>query len=210
MSCRGRDRPSYWMALAVVMWAGVACEAMAQISPRPQFVEDEIGGIHIGQDQSDQVIRLYGPAIKVPGVGTPRAAERLCYWDESRQVGVEFRTTEFEDVVAMVIVVTTSDQLPRVCRLLPIKLNRPVTTGKMIGPGDAVEKVLSVYGEPRHRREEDVRGRKWIFVEYEAQHERRPGVKRWYWAGLAFLDGKLASLVISETEESMSKIMRGE
>jgi len=46
------------ITIAVAIGAtGVAGEASGQVSSRPPFIEDEIGGIRIGRDTFDEVIK---------------------------------------------------------------------------------------------------------------------------------------------------------
>jgi hypothetical protein len=42
----------------------------------------------LGLDRSDEIVQLYGHGFKAPA---SNASEQFCYWDESRQLGAQFR-----------------------------------------------------------------------------------------------------------------------
>jgi hypothetical protein len=198
-------RPGFGAAVLAVAWAiGVAGAAGAQGPARPRFIEDEIAGIRIGLDRSEEIVRLYGHGFKA---SPSSAEEQFCYWDERRQLGVQFRLS-VGGVVDGVNVAEIPDQINRACRSANLKVSQPITTGKTIALGSSLEEVLAVYGEPGNRVDGVARGRKFIALEYEAQHERPPGVARWYWAALLFFDGKLAALQVLESSESVGKALR--
>jgi hypothetical protein len=68
---------SLWAVLAVTWAVGVAGASDAQIAARPRFVEDEIAGIRLGLDRSDEIVQLYGRGLKAPAFN---ATEQFCYW----------------------------------------------------------------------------------------------------------------------------------
>ena len=190
------------MATAAALALCAAGESGAQSPARPRFVEDEIAGIRIGVDRSDEIVRLYGHGFKT----LPRSQEeRYCYWDEGRQLGVQFRLS-VGGVVDGVNVAEVPEQIDKACRDANLRVSKPLTTGKMIALGDTLETVLGVYGEPGNRVDGVARGRKFIALEYETQLERDPA--RWYWAALLFFDGKLAGFQVLESRESVGKALR--
>src|SRR5215467_13146855 len=159
-----RFRPGFFsaaVAAALTLWAGD--ESGAQSPARPRFVEDEIAGIRIGVDRSDEIVRLYGHGFKT----LPRSQEeRYCYWDEGRQLGVQFRLS-VGGVVDGVNVADVPEQIDKACRVANLKVTKPLTTGKMIALGETLETVLSVYGEPGNRVDGVARGRRFVAMEYE-------------------------------------------
>jgi len=179
-------------------------ESGVESPARPRFVEDEIAGIRLGVDRSDEIVRLYGHGFTAPA-RSPE--ERFCYWDESRQLGVQFRL-DLGGVVDGVNVAEVPEQIDKACRDANLKVTQPITTGKKIALGDSLETVLAVYGEPGNRVDGVARGRKFIALEYETRHERAPGVARWYWAALLFFDAKLAGFQVLESRESVGKALR--
>jgi len=181
-------------ALAAAWVLTVAGECVAQGSARPPFVEDRIAGIRVGLDRSDAIVRLYGRGFKADARGPE---EQFCYWDESRQLGVQFRL-DVDGVVASVNVSAVPDQIDQVCRVAGLKIGKPIAIGK-VALGDSLEKVVTVYGEPKKRVDGSPEGRKVVGLGYEAQLERTPGVARSYWAALTFLDGKLVGLLVIES-----------
>jgi len=192
------------MAMAAALALCAAGESSAQSSARPRFVEDEIAGIRIGVDRSDEIVRLYGHGFKT----LPRSQEeRYCYWDENRHLGVQFRLSVV-GVVDGVNVAEVPEQIEKACRVANLKVTKPLTTGKMIALGETLETVLSVYGEPGYRVDGVARGRRFVALEYETQLERTPGVARWYWAALLFFDAKLAGFQVLESSESVGKALR--
>jgi len=181
-----------------------AGESGAQSPARPRFVEDEIAGIRIGVDRSDEIVRLYGHGFKT----LPRSQEeRYCYWDGSRQRGVQFRLS-VAGVVDGVNVAEVPEQIDKACRDANLKVTKPLTTGKMIALGDSLETVLGVYGEPGNRVDGVARGRRFVALEYETRVERTPGVARWYWVALLFFDAKLAAFQVLESSESVGNALR--
>ena len=188
--------------LAAILAVGVAGAAGAQGSARPRFVEDEIAGVRLGLDRSAEIVQLYGHGFKAPASS---ATEQFCYWDESRQLGVQFRL-DVRGVVDGVNVAEVPEQIDKACRDANLRITKPITTGKRIALGDTLETVLAVYGERRNRVDGVARGRKFIALEYETQLERDPA--RWYWAALLFFDGKLAGFQVLESRESVGKALR--
>jgi len=188
--------------LAAIFAVGVAGAAGAQGSARPRFVEDEIAGIRLGLDRSDEIVHLYGHGFKAPASS---ATEQFCYWDESRQLGVQFRL-DVRGVVDGVNVAEVPEQIDKACRDANLRITKPIATGKKIALGDTLEAVLAVYGEPGNRVDGVARGRRFIALEYETQLERDPA--RWYWAALLFFDGKLAGFQVLESRESVGKALR--
>jgi len=188
--------------LAAILAVGVAGAAGAQGSARPRFVEDEIAGIRLGLDRSDEIVHLYGHGFKARASS---ATEQFCYWDESRQLGVQFRL-DVRGVVDGVNVAEVPEQIDKACRDANLRITKPIATGKKIALGDTLETVLAVYGEPGNRVDGVARGRKFIALEYETQLERDPA--RWYWAALLFFDGKLAGFQVLESRESVGKALR--
>ena len=188
--------------LAAIFAVGVAGAAGAQGSARPRFVEDEIAGIRLGLDRSDEIVHLYGHGFKAPASS---ATEQFCYWDESRQLGVQFRL-DVRGVVDGVNVAEVPEQIDKACRDANLRITKPIATGKKIALGDTLETVLAVYGEPGNRVDGVARGRRFIALEYETQLERDPA--RWYWAALLFFDGKLAGFQVLESRESVGKALR--
>jgi len=188
--------------LAAILAVGVAGAAGAQGSARPRFVEDEIAGIRLGLDRSDEIVHLYGHGFKAPASS---ATEQFCYWDESRQLGVQFRL-DVRGVVDGVNVAEVPEQIDKACRDANLRITKPIATGKKIALGDTLEAVLAVYGEPGNRVDGVARGRRFIALEYETQLERDPA--RWYWAALLFFDGKLAGFQVLESRESVGKALR--
>ena len=190
--------------MAAALAVCVAGESGAESPARPRFVEDEIAGIRIGVDRSDEIVRLYGRGFRTP----PRSQdERYCYWDESRQLGVQFRLS-VGGVVDGVNVAEVPEQIDKACRDANLKVTKPLSTGKMIALGDTLETVLGVYGEPGNRVDGVARGRRFVALEYETRVERAPGVARWYWVALLFLDAKLAGFQVLESSESVGKALR--
>jgi hypothetical protein len=191
-----------WAVLAATLAVGVAGAAAVQGSARPRFVEDEIAGIRLGLDRSDEIVHLYGHGFKAP---VASATEQFCYWDESRQLGVQFRL-DVRGVVDGVNVAEVPDQIDKACRDANLRITKPIATGKRIALGDTLETVLAVYGEPGSRVDGVARGRKFIALEYETQLEHDPA--RWYWAALLFFEGKLAGFQVLESRESVGKALR--
>jgi hypothetical protein len=190
------------VAAALVLCA--AGESGAESPARPRFVEDEIAGIRIGVDRSDEIVRLYGHGFKT----LPRSPdERYCYWDQSRQLGVQFRLSA-GGVVDGVNVAEVPEQIDKACRDANLRVSKPLTTGKSIALGDSLETVLGVYGEPGNRVDGVARGRRFVALEYETRVERAPGVERWYWAALLFFDARLAGFQVLESSESVGKALR--
>jgi hypothetical protein len=126
-------------ALAAAWVLTVAGESVAQSSARPPFVEDRIAGIRVGLDRSDAIVRLYGHGFKLDA---RRPEEQFCYWDESRQLGVQFRL-DVDGVVVSVNVSAVPDQIDQVCRAAGLKIGKPITIGK-VALGDSLEKVVTV------------------------------------------------------------------
>ena len=188
--------------LAAILAVGVAGAAGAQGSARPRFVEDEIAGIRLGLDRSDEIVHLYGHGFKAPASST---TEQFCYWDESRQLGLQFRL-DVRGVVDGVNVAEVPEQIDKACRDANLRITKSIATGKKIALGDTLESVLAVYGEPGNRVDGVARGRRFIALEYETQLERDPA--RWYWAALLFFDGKLAGFQVLESRESVGKALR--
>ena len=188
--------------LAAILAVGVAGAAGAQGSARPRFVEDEIAGIRLGLDRSDEIVHLYGHGFKARASS---ATEQFCYWDESRQLGLQFRL-DVRGVVDGVNVAEVPEQIDKACRDANLRITKPIATGKKIALGDTLEAVLAVYGEPGNRVDGVARGRRFIALEYETQLERDPA--RWYWAALLFFDGKLAGFQVLESRESVGKALR--
>ncbi len=175
----------------------------AQVAARPPFVEDEVGGIRIGQDTSAQVVRRYGPGYVPPGSKN----EAFCYWLPEQNAALDFRVRQVDDIVAYVALTMTGGLgLPQLCRIHATRIGAQVTTGKTITLGDSPEKVVRVYGQP-HERTEDTARQILGFV-YEAQFERLPGHTRWYSAILSFRGGQLQDLMIIESDESFLRMMR--
>lgn len=192
-----------WAAVVAAAWVvGVAGAFGAQSPARPRFVEDEIAGIRLGLDRSDEIVQLFGRGFKAPASS---ATEQFCYWDESRQLGVQFRL-DVRGVVDGVNVAEVPEQIDKACRDANLRITKPIATGKQIALGDSLETVLAVYGEPGNRVDGVARGRRFIALEYEAQLERDPA--RWYWAALLFFDGKLAGFQVLESRESVGKALR--
>ena len=191
-------------AVAPALAFCAAGEPGAESPARPRFVEDEIAGIRIGVDGSDEIVRLYGHGFKTPARSQE---ERYCYWDQSRQLGVQFRLS-VGGVVDGVNVAEVPEQIDKACRDANLKVAKSVTTGKMIALGDTLETVLGVYGEPGNRVDGVANGRKFVALEYETRVERTPGVARWYWAALLFFDAKLAGFQVLESMESVGKALR--
>ena len=189
-------------SLAALWGISVAGESFAQSSPRPPFVEDEVAGIRLGLDRSDEIVHLYGHGFKAPASS---ATEQFCYWDESRQLGVQFRL-DVRGVVDGVNVAEVPEQIDKVCRDANLRITKPIVTGKRIALGDTFESVLAVYGDSGNRVDGVARGRKFIALEYETQLERDPA--RWYWAALLFFDGKLAGFQVLESRESVGGALR--
>ena len=200
-----RFRPGFFSAaVAAALTLCAAGESGAQSPARPRFVEDEIAGIRIGVDRSDEIVRLYGHGFKT----LPRSQEeRYCYWDGSRQLGVQFRLS-VAGVVDGVNVAEVPEQIDKACRDANLKVTKPLTTGKMIALGDSLETVLGVYGEPGNRVDGVARGRRFVALEYETRVERMPGVARWYWVALLFFDAKLAAFQVLESSESVGNALR--
>src|SRR5215471_5284782 len=201
-----RFRPGFFSA-AVAAAALTLCAAGgsgAQSPARPRFVEDEIAGIRIGVDRSDEIVRLYGHGFKT----LPRSQEeRYCYWDEGRQLGVQFRLS-VGGVVDGVNVADVPEQIDKACRDANLRVSKPLTTGKNVALGDSLETVLGLYGEPGNRVDGVARGRRFVALEYETQVERTLGVARWYWVALLFFDAKLAGFQVLESSESVGKALR--
>jgi hypothetical protein len=189
---------------AALAFCAVAGGSAAESPARPRFVEDEIAGIRLGVDRSEEIVRLYGHGFKTPAHSQE---ERYCYWDERRQLGVQFRLS-VGGVVDGVNVAEVPEQIDKACRAANLKVSQPLTTGKMIALGDSLETVLGVYGEPGNRVDGVARGRRFVALEYEARVERTPGVARWYWAALLFFDAKLAGFQVLESSESVGKALR--
>jgi hypothetical protein len=197
-------RPGFLSAAVAALALCVAGESAAESPARPRFVEDEIAGIRLGVDRSDEIVRLYGHGFKTP----PRSQEeRYCYWDESRQLGVQFRLG-VGGVVDGVNVAEVPEQIDKACRDANLRITKPLATGKMIALGDSLETVLGVYGEPGNRVDGVARGRRFVALEYETRVERAPGVARWYWVALLFFDAKLAGFQVLESTESVGKALR--
>jgi len=199
-----RFRPGFFSAAVAALTLCAAGESGAQSPARPRFVEDEIAGIRIGVDRSDEIVRLYGHGFKT----LPRSQEeRYCYWDGSRQRGVQFRLS-VAGVVDGVNVAEVPEQIDKACRDANLKVTKPLTTGKMIALGDSLETVLGVYGEPGNRVDGVARGRRFVALEYETRVERTPGVALWYWVALLFFDAKLAAFQVLESSESVGNALR--
>jgi hypothetical protein len=164
---------SLWAVLAVTWAVGVAGASDAQIAARPRFVEDEIAGIRLGLDRSDEIVQLYGHGFKASAFN---ATEQFCYWDESRQLGVQFRL-DARGVVHGVNVAEVPEQIDKACRDANLRITKPITTGKRIALGDSLETVLAVDGEPGNRVDGVARGRRFIALEYEAQLAADPAAK---------------------------------
>lgn len=187
------------MGIALVGIICAANEAIAQVADRPAFIEDEIGGIRIGIDGTSEVVRRYGPGIKVPG-RRGRTAEIPCYWDKERKVGLSFGSTE-----------VVESELPGwypVCRYALTKIKGPPATGKGIALGDSMEKVLAIYGQPQRRDEDAAAGGKLLWVWYEGQHKRKPSLTVWYSAVLEFLDERLSGLWVVESDQPLSEVFK--
>src|SRR5215470_2271705 len=200
-----RFRPGFFSAaVAAALTLCAAGKSGAQSPARPRFVEDEIAGIRIGVDRSDEIVRLYGHGFKT----LPRSQEeQYCYWDGSRQLGVQFRLS-LAGVVDSVNVAEVPEQIDKACRDANLKVTKPLTTGKMIALGDSLETVLGMYGEPGNRVDGVARGRRFVALEYETRVERTPGVARWYWVALLFFDAKLAAFQVLESSESVGNALR--
>ena len=109
-------------SLAALSGISVAGESFAQSAPRPPFVEDEIAGIRLGLDRSDEIAHLYGHGFKAPASS---ATERFCYWVESRQLGVQFRL-DVRGVVDGVNVAEVPEQIDKVCRDANLRITKPI------------------------------------------------------------------------------------
>lgn len=180
-----RGQNVIWIALCIFVSVSFAENKISH-----SFVDKRVGGIVVGKERIEEVIRLYGHGFSQKNFH----GETLCYYDVLEQI---YLNIAFHDgIVESVILSKTLDQkIAKKCKEHIIK-NKILVTGKGIRLGDSPKKIIEIYSEPQKKEVKDGL----LIFEYHADSENDPEVNLAYDAYLYFKNDALIRLVIHDGE----------